>query len=441
MASVPLPPPSRASSASLGWAGARVLAYLLPIGVGLAIAARSRMPATPTPVAAPGLAPNPAAVAADDAGRRLAEAIGRARASTLALEYGARDPSGRRLVATGVVVNDRGDVLAVRVDPPAAPDRPPAPDRDRAPERDRDRDRAPIVARDAAGHRLPALWVAADPDTGLTLLRVEVDADIRPIRPAACEAALGAEVLIIGTPYGLGHSVGRGHVAGVGRRVEIGPRPVGGLVQVQAPIHPGDSGALLADLDGGWLGVVRGGLARDDNDDLGFAIPARDALWVADQLRAVGRVARAYLGVKFNRDADEEGAEFARVLPGSPAELAGLRADDRVLRIDDQPVRTVDDLTDRLDRTLAGARVILEFARGAARETRAVQTGPRPAVPVVPPPAEAPPPPTPMPAAKPAEPTSTPTAAPAREAWLERAERLERRIEALERREKPVATP
>ena len=125
--------------------------------------------------------------------------------------------------------------------------------------------------------------------------------------PSMRGARLGIPVLVIGNPFGLAHSVSRGYVAGLGRRLELGPRQLGGLIQVDASLHPGDSGALLADLQGGWLGVIRSGLAAPAESDRkgresstttsGFAIPARDALWVADQLRTRRRVDRAYLGV------------------------------------------------------------------------------------------------------------------------------------------------
>src|SRR5262249_44352856 len=120
--------------------------------------------------------------------------------------------------------------------------------------------------------------------------------------------------------------------SGLDRRVDYGRTQLGGLIQVDASIHPGDSGALLADLRGGWLGVIRSGLSapgpdtekprekdrdkegdgdkpqragggtsgREHDHDLGFAILAPDALWVAEQLRAHRHVDRAFLGVKMD---------------------------------------------------------------------------------------------------------------------------------------------
>jgi serine protease Do len=400
----------------------RSLFVIGPIALALAIVAWWPRPSTDWSRVA-----KSAQVAPDapiDPERSLADAIERAKASTVALEYGVGNGSGGRRAATGVVVSDRGDVLSVRIDPPQG------------------RDRDSILARDSSGHRHQARWVAADPETGLTLLKLEAD-DIKPIKPASRAAILGAAVFLIGNPYGLAHSVSRGHVSGLARRLEIGPRPLGGLIQIQAPLHPGDSGALLADMQGGWLGLVRGGLAMPgakdgpkDDDDLGFAIPARDALWVAEQLRDHQKVDRAFLGIKLARDSVEVGAEVSSVIAGSPAEQAALQAGDRIIKLDNHSIATVDDLTDRLDRTLAGTEVTLELLRGRDRKILTIKTTNR----SVPPPST--PTPTPVPEAAPSPPPAqaapNPSAALPQDVF-NRIDRLEKKLEEYRKRDaRPV---
>jgi S1-C subfamily serine protease len=356
--------------------------------------------------------------------RRLTDVIERAQASTVALEYDARDEAGNRRIATGVVVNDQGDVLSVRINPPAGSKSEPSAQPDVA-----EWDRSILVV-DAAGHRHPARWVASDAETGLTLLHADAT-DLRPIPPARGEPTLGSEVFVVGNPYGLEHSIGRGHVSGLGRHLRLDRHSLGGLIQVQAPLHPGDSGALLSDLRGGWLGLVRGVGAPDGGppraeNDLGFAIPARTALWVAEQLRKFRRVDRAYLGVTLGSDT-RDGVEVTGVMDQTPASRAGLRTGDRVVKVDGQAIHDSDDLVDQLDRTQAGSEITLELARGASRERVEVRTISRPAEASriasregsgsIPPPV-----------ARPTEP------APGMTALLERLERLERRVEELERR-------
>jgi S1-C subfamily serine protease len=302
--------------------------------------------------------------------RRMAAGMSRARDSVVALEYSTADsPPGSRRLATGVVVNSSGDVLSVRIDPPSAANP------------------TPIVARDASGRRHPVQWIAADPETGLTLLRIAPNA-VKPIVIAQEGPTLGSQVVVVGNPFGLGHSVSRGHVAGLDRALKLGQRQIGGLIQVQAPLYPGDSGAAVTDLRGQLLGLIRSGLANpaaagdraERENDFGFAIATRDLLWVADHLRARGKVDRAYLGVRLHiapagpassgspdpkaTAAGPEGAWLEEVFAETPAAKAGLQSGDTIIAIDGEPIHTSPDLTDRLDRLPAQTNIQLDVLRG-----------------------------------------------------------------------------
>lgn len=300
---------------------------------------------------------------------RVGESIAAARMSTLALEYTPAGPSGNavRRVATGIVLNDSGDVLSIRIDPP-----PPG---------------APVVARDADGRARSTRWLAADHDTGLTLLRVDESSGLRPVRSATRAAVLGMSVFVVGNPFGLGQSVSRGHVAGLNRHVRIGHSKLGALIQLDVPLRPGDNGALVANLRGEWLGQIRGVLSPADpptSDDkkqgVGFAIKADDAAWVADQLRVNRKVDRAYLGVRlvFEPNPKAPGAIISEVIADGPAAKAGLKPGDRVVAALGQTIADPQSLIDVLDRTIARSVVPLELDRDGAPQSARVETAARP---------------------------------------------------------------
>jgi S1-C subfamily serine protease len=368
--------------------------------------------------------------------RQVAEAMARARESVVALEYTAADaPDGTRRIATGIVINQRGEVLSVKIDPVTSGKAAGTGNRP-----------APIVARDHSGRRHVAQWIGADSETGLTLLQIAPRA-LRPIRMAIRRPNMGGPIFVLGNPFGMGQSVSRGHIAGLDWAMELADHQLGGMIQVQAPLYPGDSGAAVVNLRGDLLGVIRSGLAipcspssarsrsvgslgegppafppsgqpltlsaanaamrrldhADQDNDFGFAISAGDALWVADQLRASGRVDRAYLGVRLEATSEDlpiaslppatasnrmlansqsspttaasdsppdqppesrEGALLVEILAGTPAAESGLRAGDRIVSVDGQAIRSAHDLTDRLDRIPAHATIQLAVIRG-----------------------------------------------------------------------------
>jgi S1-C subfamily serine protease len=317
---------------------------------------------------------------------RMAVGMRRAQGSVVALEYTAAEgPGDARRVATGIVINSSGDVLSVRIDPPAPSSAGP---------RESQGNTTQIVARDALGRCHAADWVATDPETGLTLLRITPRA-VKPIHVAPQEPTLGAQVIVVGNPFGLGHSVSHGHVAGLDRALKLGERHLGGLIQIRAPLYPGDSGAAVTNLRGQLLGLIRSGLAvpggvgrqADPDDGFGFAITARDMFWIANQLRTCGHIDRAYLGIRVEpveavvsqhlqappargseKDSLLEGALLGEVLIGGPASLAGLRTGDAIIALDGKPIHSSQNLTDRLDRLPSRTTIQLEVVRAEAEK-------------------------------------------------------------------------
>lgn len=223
----------------------------------------------------------------------------------------------------------------------------------------------------------------ADVDTAI----VQVQATNLPVAPLGDSDRLevGQIAVAIGNPLGLERTVTRGVVSAINRD----PRGIGlasGLIQTDAAINPGNSGGPLLDSSGRVIGINTAVLTGATG--LGFAIPINVATDVMQQILTTGRVRRAYLGImtreitpEIARYFDlpiEEGVVVVRVSRNTPAARAGIEAEDFIVGINGDPVRSSSDLQ-RLLRTLRpGQTARVEIVRGARRTTIPVQLGETP---------------------------------------------------------------
>jgi len=236
---------------------------------------------------------------------------------------------------------------------------------------------AKVLLRDWRGRVRNGRWLAFDEATGLSLLRIErAKQEEEPVVvPPIAERPpkLGEWVAVIGNPFGLSHSVGYGNVSGLDRQVRVGGHADSGLIQFAATIHPGDSGGLLVDPEGRMVGIVSvalgdpsaGGTTRVPG--IGFAIPASRALRVAQQLEQHGQVQRGYLGIVLR--SGEGPPEIEQVRPGSPAAAAGMQPGDRIVAVDGQPVRTLDDLIAAIEGKPPGTQLEIQLERAGQQLT------------------------------------------------------------------------
>ena len=200
---------------------------------------------------------------------------------------------------------------------------------------------------------------------------------------------VGQWVVVLGSPFGMRHSVGHGIVSGTHRRRVGLPADlrIGDFLQTDAPINPGNSGGPLVDMDGAVIGINTAMASRTGSSSgVGFSIPTHLVVRVARDLLRHGRVRRGYLGVEFRDRFDHgqasdlglrrlHGAAVAAVHPGSAAAVAGVRVGDVVLAFDEVAVEDDAHLTMLVAQTRVGRRTNLEVWRAHRSRRLSVRLG------------------------------------------------------------------
>ncbi|MDB4890672.1 MAG: putative family peptidase [Gemmatimonadetes bacterium] len=237
-----------------------------------------------------------------------------------------------------------------------------------------------VMLRD--GTTYPATQVGTDETNDLAVLRVK--ATNLPVAPLGDSDNLlvGEWAIAIGNPYGfmLGNSepsVTAGVISGVGRNLVArgeGTSAYFDMIQTDASINPGNSGGPLVSADGEVIGVNSSIYSNSGGSiGLGFAIPINRARRVADDLVEHGRVRRPWIGVRLDqpksdnpRDYIALGARVAAVTPGSPAQRAGIRVGDVLLREKARAIRNRFDWDAALLDLRVGEQVALVVRRSGS---------------------------------------------------------------------------
>ena len=189
--------------------------------------------------------------------------------------------------------------------------------------------------------------IGSDKASDVALIKIDAD-DLPTVKIGSSkDLQVGEWVLAIGSPFGFDHSVTAGIVSAKGRSLPT--ENYVPFIQTDVAINPGNSGGPLINLDGKVVGINSQIYSRTGGFmGLSFAIPIDVAMNVAKQLRETGHVSRGYLGVLI-QDVDRglaesfglkqpHGALVSQVMPGTPAEAAGVQAGDIIVGFNDQYV-------------------------------------------------------------------------------------------------------
>jgi len=202
------------------------------------------------------------------------------------------------------------------------------------------------------GSSVPFTVVGADPLSDLAVVRASGPTPAPAELGEADDLVVGQLVVAVGNPLGLAGSVTAGVVSALGRSLPTpGGRLVEDVIQTDAALNPGNSGGALADSQGRVVGIN----TAVAGVGLGMAVPVNATTRrIISTLMRDGKVRRAYLGLvsmpgplpgplqeRFGR---RTGLRVSQVVPGSPADRAGLRAGDLLITAAGQPVEKAQDL-------------------------------------------------------------------------------------------------
>lgn len=236
----------------------------------------------------------------------------------------------------------------------------------------------------ADGRYVKASVVGRDPSFDLAVLKVRSSGLVAAQLGNSDQLQVGETAIAIGNPLGkeFARSVTVGVISAKDRPVNVGER-VFKLIQTDAAINPGNSGGALVNSRGLVVGINSAKLAAPGVEGMGFAIPINDARPIIAEILRSGKVNRAWMGVKASTIDEPVNDKFGlpsgvlirKVIPGSPAEKAGLKRGDILMAIDGKKVSEMSDLNALLQGCGIGDRCRLEIMRDDRKMEIIVEMG------------------------------------------------------------------
>ncbi|MGZ8375474.1 MAG: DegQ family serine endoprotease [Nitrospira sp.] len=230
--------------------------------------------------------------------------------------------------------------------------------------------------------------VGADPKSDLAV--VKINASNLPGIPwgDASQLQVGEYVLAVGNPFGLNSTVTLGIVSAVGRG-HMGITQYEDFIQTDAAINPGNSGGALVNTRGELVGINTAIFSQTGGyQGVGFAVSTTMAKPIYESLIKTGKVVRGYLGIglqDLNQDLatsfsmkDSKGALVSDVKEDSPADLAGLKQGDVIIKYQGNPVEDGVALQRLVTRTTIGSKVLLKVVRDGRERELTVRVGEQP---------------------------------------------------------------
>lgn len=258
-------------------------------------------------------------------------------------------------------------------------------------------DKAQIEFNDS-DKKIDAKIVGGDKYADIAVLTVDDNDEYKTVEIGDNEALkLGDTIFTVGTPMGSMYkgTVTKGILSGKDRMVEVN---VSGstadyymkVIQIDAAVNPGNSGGPLCDVSGKVIGVISLKIVEDRVEGMGFAIPIEDALNYASIIEEGGQIVRPYIGISMvdlseeyylwqNRitipEDVEEGIAVISVESGSPADKAGLKKGDIIVKLGGEDTGSLAEFRYELYKHEVGEKVEIEYYRGGKLQKTTITLG------------------------------------------------------------------
>lgn len=235
------------------------------------------------------------------------------------------------------------------------------------------------------GKEVPANLVGRDPKTDLAVLKVDNVDNLTVAKFGdSSKLRVGEEVVAVGAPLGLRSTVTHGIISALNRPVPLSGEgsdtdTVIDAVQTDASINHGNSGGPLINMNSEVIGINTAGKSLSDSaSGLGFAIPVNEVKETVETLIKDGKVAHPTLGLTARSVSNDlaSGAQVANVKAGGPAEKAGIKENDVVVKVGNRKVADADEFVVAVRQLKIGQDAPIEVMREGRKVTLTVNPAP-----------------------------------------------------------------
>jgi putative serine protease PepD len=247
------------------------------------------------------------------------------------------------------------------------------------------------------GNSANASVVGSDPGADVAVIHVNVPSSwLHPLSFADSSAVqVGDSVIAIGSPFSLPNTVTAGIVSAVGRTISAPNQfTIPNAIQTDASINPGNSGGPLINAAGQVIGLNdqidtnnQNGQGQGSSSGIGFATPSNSDARIAKQIISTGKAQNAYVGVSLNSRV-QGGAAISTtsqssqpIVPGGPADKAGLQPGDLITAVNGKRITSVNDFVATIANYSPGDTVTLTIKRGGQTKNVKLTLGAQPASP------------------------------------------------------------